>query len=125
MGLALFKERRISDRRRLTGLLPGRLAFAGKGGIEAGGSETSGSYIACRPVDVSANGMGIVASGQLGEIDPGTELVLVIKDRSAIRLQVAWSQPDFGKQDCFRYGLVTLDPAEDLEELFVSSGCMR
>jgi hypothetical protein len=110
MGLALFKERRLSDRRKLTGLLPGRLTIEG-----------TKLSLSCRPVDVSANGMGVVMAR---EIEPGTQMTLSIGDHD-IALQVAWGQPDFGKQDMFRYGLVTLDPNVDLEAEFVRAGCLR
>lgn len=110
MGLALFKERRLSDRRRLTGLLPGRLILAG-----------AKQSLMCKPVDVSAFGMGVVMAR---EIAPGTQMTLVIGDQ-AIALQIAWCQPDFGKQDMFRYGLVTLDPEVNLESEFVRSGCLK
>lgn len=110
MGLALFKERRVADRRKLTGLLPGRLVI-----------EKVNTELSCRPVDVSSNGMGIVVSR---ELEPGTVIQLVMKDRS-IPLTVAWGQPDFGKQDMFRYGLVTLDPEDNLEQAFLATGCLR
>ena len=113
MGLALFKERRLADRRKLTGLLPGRLVFA-----------ASRAEVICRPVDVSSNGMGVVVGNEKKEIEPGTELALVLKD-GVIRLQVAWGQPDFGKQDMFRYGLVTMDPTGNVEALFIETGCLR
>ena len=110
MGLALFKEKRLSQRRKLTGLLPGRLTV----------SDTKVD-IECRPVAVSAPGMGIVIAK---EVAPGTELLLLTATKP-VRLSVAWGQPDFGKQDMFRYGLVTLDPDDDLEEIFVRGGCLR
>lgn len=110
MGLARFKERRLADRRRLTGLLPGRLLLA-----------ATKNDINCRPVDISPNGLGIVVAK---ELDPGTEIDLVMRD-GTVRLQVAWGQPDFGKQDMYRYGLVTLEPELNLEELFVAAGCLR
>lgn len=113
MGLALFKERRLADRRRLTGLLPGRVVF-----------ETTKQEIICRPVDVSANGMGIVVQNLRKEIEPGTILLLVTPD-GPTKLTVAWAQPDFGKQDLFRYGLVTVDPADNLEQMFIDTGCLR
>ena len=116
MGLALFKERRLSDRRRLTGLLPGRLVFGE--GLE-GQKE-----LICRPVDVSINGMGIVVVDQKKPIDPGTEMMLILKD-GPIRLQVTWGHPDFGKQDLYRYGLVTIEPEQNLEEVFIRTGCLR
>lgn len=108
-----FQERRLASRRRLTGLMPGRLIFA-----------TSRQDIACKPVDVSENGMGIVVADQKQEIEPGIELLLVLQDCS-IRLLVAWGTPDFGKQDYFRYGLVTVDPKDNLETLFIESGCLK
>ena len=110
MGLALFKERRFADRRKLTGLLPGRLML-----------EQSNTELTCRPIDVSANGMGIVVSR---ELEPGTQVLLIMKERT-IPLTIAWGSPDFGKQDMFRYGLITLNPADNLEEAFLASGCLR
>lgn len=113
MGLALFKERRLAERRKLTGLLPGRLMV-----------KDTKADILCRPVDVSPSGMGIVAHGQLEAFQPGTEIVLLVQNQP-VRLQVAWSQRDFGKQDLFRYGLVTVAPEVDLVRLFVEAGCLR
>lgn len=110
MGLARFKERRLADRRQLTGLLPGRLIMA-----------STRADLACRPVDVSANGLGIVVDK---EIDPGTAVELQTRN-GTVQLQVAWVQPDFGKQNMFRYGLVTLDPSLNLEEMFIAAGCLR
>lgn len=110
MGLALFKERRISERRKLTGLLPGRLIV-----------DHSSQELECRPVDISVNGLGIVTRK---ELDPGTTLTLMIQDRS-IPLMIAWGQPDFGKQDMMRYGLVTLEPTDDLMAIFIATGCLR
>lgn len=111
MGLALFKEKRLSDRRKLTGLLPGRLLIAGDRRQD----------VFCRPVDVSANGVGIVLAR---EIAAGTDMVLMLPDRE-VSLRVAWGQPDFGKQDMFRYGLATLDAEDNLEEIFVAAGCLK
>ncbi len=110
MGLALFKEKRLSQRRRLTGLLPGRLVY-GKSRLD----------VFCKPVDLSVNGLGIVLAK---EIEAGTNMVLLLQNRE-VSLQVAWGQPDFGKQDMYRYGLVTLDPADNLEEIFLASGCLK
>jgi hypothetical protein len=109
MGLALFKERRIVNRRRLTGLLPGRMVNA-----------ETGKDMAVKPVDISPNGLGIIIDS---ELEPGMEIHLKIKDRD-IKFQVAWGQPDFGKNDRFRYGLVTLEPSDDIEKEFLESGCL-
>ncbi len=113
MGLALFKERRLADRRKLTGLLPGRVML-----------ETGRRELVCRPVDVSMHGMGIVVQNLRQELEPGTVLLLVTKD-GTVRLSIAWSRPDFGKQDLFRYGLVTLDPVDNVEQMFLDTGCLR
>ena len=77
--------------------------------------------LACRPVDVSRNGIGVIMSEQ---IEPGTDLVLVVRNRE-IHLQVAWGQQDFAKQDQFRYGLVTIDPVNDMEAVFLDCGCLK
>ena len=113
MGLALFKERRLSERRNLTGLLPGSLIRAdGKGAVS------------CRPVDISVHGIGIVIIGEKKTLPIGTKLKLVMTDNE-IDLRVAWSAPDFGKQDSMRYGLVATDSSVDLEQLFTQFGCLK
>ena len=110
MGLALFKDRRINDRLKLTGLMPGRLIL-----------DLTGEELSCRPVDVSNSGIGILIAK---EIDPGTQLTLVLKNEK-IELQVAWVQRDFGKQDMFRYGLVTVDANKNMESIFINNGCLK
>ncbi len=110
MGLALKSERRISNRRRLSGLLPGPLFL---------GADRSHS-LAVKPVDVSRNGLGLLLRQDLPD---ESSIVLVLKDRE-IELKVAWKRPDFGKEDMIRYGLVTTDPEVDLEQVFISSGCL-
>jgi hypothetical protein len=109
MGLALFKERRLTQRRRLTGLLPGRLINVG-----------TGQDLAVKPVDVSRNGLGIIVSQEL-ELE--TEVRLQIQDRH-VSMKVAWGQPDFSKSDRFRYGLIAISPEDDIEEEFIQSGCL-
>lgn len=107
MGLPAFKERRFS-RRRLTGLLPGRLV-----------KNENHKDLMCKPVDVSEHGIGILCSEV---IQPGTIILLVLKDRE-VQLQIAWGQQDFGKRDLYRYGLVTVDQKENLERIFEKGGC--
>ncbi len=109
MGLPLFKERRFNPRRGLTGLLPGKLIVS-----------ATGRALSCRPVDVSRDGMGIIVDEQLA---PGTEVELHMAEGSLL-LKVAWGQPDFGRRDLFRYGLVSLERHADLERLFADSGCL-
>ncbi|MEN9836266.1 MAG: hypothetical protein RL011_2459 [Pseudomonadota bacterium] len=113
MGLALFKERRFSERRQLSGVLPGSLIRAdGKGAVS------------CRPVDVSAHGLGIVIIGEKKMLPLGLELSLVVTD-GEIPLIVAWSTPDFGKQDSVRYGLAVKDETVNLEQVFENYGCLK
>ncbi|TWW08013.1 hypothetical protein E3A20_28580 [Planctomyces bekefii] len=100
----------MSERKRLTGLLPARLQL-----------ESTKADIICKPVDVSAHGLGIVASK---EIEVGAVLSLQLKDHP-VSLKVAWSQPDFGKQNMHRYGLVALDQSVNLEDLFIAAGCLK
>jgi len=113
MGLALFKERRAGDRKKLTGLLPGRLIFA-----------ANQQDLVCRPTDVSAHGLGVVVTGDNKKIEVGTTLHLLLPERM-VEMRVAWSRPDFGKQDSMRYGIVTADASLDLEALFTATGCLR
>ena len=108
MGLVAFKERRLNPRKQLSGLLPGRIRF--KGGA---------ADLSCRPVDVSRNGLGILVPEELKE---GTLLVMIMGDQE-IELKIAWGQPDFGKQDIFRYGLTTTDPDLALDQIFEKAGC--
>ena len=110
MGLALFKERRLSNRHRLTGLLPGRLK-----------RQSDGSDLACKPIDISRNGLGILIAK---ELKPGEELILEVRGNPIV-IQVSWTQHDFGKDDQYRYGLVTVDPEQDVEHAFLEHGCLR
>jgi len=108
----MFKERRIKDRKLLTGVLPGKLIVQ----LDGQTSEVIG-----KPVDVSRNGLGLIISQQL---DPGTEVTLQMQDHN-VAFQIAWGQRDFGKQDMFRYGLVTLNPEDNVESIFLRTGCLR
>ena len=110
MHIPAFAERRLTERRKLTGLLPGRISIQG-----------SKNYLNCRPVDISRHGLGILSSQQLPQ---GTTLILKLPDKEVI-LEVSWGQPDFGKHDLFRYGLVTTDHQLDLEEIFAKAGCLK
>lgn len=105
-----FQERRITSRRSPTGLMPGKLML--------GGTERE---LVCRPVDVSRNGLGVIMSEQM---EPGTDLILKVRNHE-IHLQVAWGQQDFAKQDQYRYGLVTVDPRSDMEQMFSDCGCLK
>lgn len=110
MGIALFKERRLSSRRKLTGLLPGKLTVA-----------SLKAPLVCRLTDVSAHGLGIVANV---EISLGARAVLETGTLS-IEFEVIWAAPDFGKQDMFRYGLVSTDHEVNIEQIFIDCGCLK
>lgn len=105
-----LKERRLNTRRKLTGLLPGKILLA----------ETE-KEIACRPVDISRDGLGILSEVIL---ERGTLLRLKGKDLD-IEMKVMWDKKDFGKQDRYRYGLVATDTSVQMEEIFSAAGCLK
>ena len=109
MALALFKERRMSVRKQLTGVLPGKLV------------DSSGKTLNAEPVDVSDHGLGIVTQSRLNE---GDELYLVLGKERSIRLKVVWSSVDFSKNDLTRYGL-ECSPDINLEEIFIQYLCLK
>lgn len=103
-----LKERRMAERKRLTGLLPGRFMVNGK-------------VMDAKPFDISAHGLGLLMSA---EIKDGTKAVMTISGRD-IPLEFKWSDPDFGKHDLWRYGLVCTDTSINLEDEFESTGCLK
>lgn len=110
MGLALFKDRRINNRKKLTGLMPGRLIL-----------DVTKEELSCRPVDVSNSGVGILIPK---EIEPETKITMYLSDQEIV-FKVAWVRRDFGKQDIFRYGLAAVDTALDIESIFIKHGCLK
>jgi hypothetical protein len=104
-----LKERRLNTRRKLTGLLPGKII-----------RESDGSDVSCRPVDISKDGLGILTETQLEEGD-----VLVLQASSDISLKVMWKKQDYGKASLFRYGVVTIDDKNNLEKIFMAAGCLK
>lgn len=104
-----LKERRLNTRRRLTGLLPGKII------------DKDSQVISCRPVDVSKDGVGILAEDILEE---GMTLTLQ-SPNGDIELEVMWKKQDYGKQNLFRYGLVTKDSSNNLENIFLAAGCLK
>lgn len=110
MALPLFKEKRLGLRRRLSGLMPGKLILTDKK-----------RAVSARPVDVSVHGLGVIIAE---ELTPGTMMHLETPT-GVISLRVAWRQPDFGKRDMFRYGLVSDDGTIDLEDVFVKTNCLK
>jgi hypothetical protein len=103
-----LKERRIAERKRLTGLLPGRFQINGKD-------------VAVKPVDISSHGLGVIIEA---EFSAGTKASLMVGERS-IPLEVKWGEPDFGKHDMWRYGLVCTDQSVNLEDEFMAHGCLK
>ena len=110
MGIALFKERRLRTRRKLSGLLPGRLTVSGMN-----------HSLKCRPTDVSLHGLGIIANDEI----PIGSIATLETNSQTIKFEVIWSTPDFGKQDLFRYGLVSVDQEVNIEALFIAHGCLK
>ena len=109
MGKPLLAEKRLSERRRLTGLIPGKMITAHDKSID------------CKPVDISEHGLGVISDTELAV---GSVITLETHDNS-IRLEVIWQQPDFSKRDLHRYGLVTKDQKANLLEIFSEAGCLR
>ncbi len=110
MNVPKFFEKRQNRRRRLTGLLPGKITF-----------ENSDRSIHCQPVDTSPDGLGIVTN----LVMKSGITVLLHHNEAVIPLTVLWGQPDFGKKDLYRYGLKSQDGSIDIEQLFVESGCLK
>lgn len=105
-----FKERRLSTRKKLTGLLPGKIY-----------NNRTEEQVDCRPVDISKDGVGVLSEDAL-KIDDVLSLKLSDRD---ITLKVMWKKQDYGKQNLQRYGLVTSDSSIDLEEIFAQAGCLK
>jgi hypothetical protein len=103
------KERRISDRKQMVGLLPGKITIL-----------PEGKLFNCKPVDVSFHGLGVVADS---ELDINTRLSLDLTE-STVELKIAWIRPDFNKHDLYRYGLTAIDPNINLEAIFEKTGCL-
>lgn len=103
-------EKRTSSRKRLSGLLPGKLI-----------DDSTHKIVSCKPIDLNSSGLGLIISerfsvGHVFTLDSGT---------SSVKLKVVWIQRDFGKNDLFRYGLITLDTDVDLVEIFTKAGCLK
>lgn len=109
LSRALRIEKRFHQRKRLTGLLPGPL------------SRQSSSLVDCKPVDISELGLGIISADLL---EVGEVLTLKTKD-TRLELEVVWAKKDFGKQDLYRYGLVSIDPTQRITDIFQKSGCLK
>jgi hypothetical protein len=103
-----FQERRFTTRKKLNGLMPGKVML--------GPNE-----IKVRPVDIGRDGLGVVTNESLRE---GDRLQLHTAF-GVILLEVMWSKNDLGKQDLFRFGLITTDPKDNLEEVFKNAGCLK
>lgn len=102
---------RISKRKQLSGLLPGRLQLVG-----------SPRYITARAVDVTSQGMGILSQDYLRT---GDHLILTTKDHS-VHLRVLYKKRDYLKSNRHRYGIVIADDHQsyDLITIFVDAGCL-
>ena len=112
MAIPQAFERRITRRKKLTGLLPGRLSL-----------KNSEMAIHGKPADVSHTGLGLITDEQL---EVGALLKLTTPDE-VINFKVVWMQPDFGKSDLFRFGLEVISPNRDfdLEAVFEKNGCVQ
>ena len=103
-----LKERRTDERKRLTGLMPGRF-------------QVDGADVSARPIDISEHGLGILVAKKF---KVGAMAALVLKDR-VLSFEIKWAEPDFGKQDLIRYGLVCTNEKVNVEQLFSDTGCLK
>lgn len=112
LNLQLNYER-ISQRKQLSGLLPGRLQLVG-----------SSRYITARAVDVTSQGMGILSQDYLRA---GDNLILTTSDH-LVHLRVLYKKRDYLKSNRHRYGIVIADEHQaqehDLITIFVDAGCL-
>jgi hypothetical protein len=110
MGLPKPRERRFEPRRRTIGFLPGEL-------LAASGAD---GPIECKPIDVSAFGLGIFSEADLEE----TRDYVLKMGGQLIELELIWSEESPGKMVGYRHGLRVKDPRLDLEALFTAAGCL-
>lgn len=110
MALPLFREKRFSPRKQLTGLLPGKLYLS-----------ESGDNLTCKLVDVSRHGIGMTTKT---ELKFGDRVTLEFEDQK-IEFKVAWIQHGFSKQDIYRAGLICNDINCDMIDLFTEAGCLK
>lgn len=120
MAIPKFFERRVGERKSLTGLMPGKL-FLTRNSSAISKYEIKSGEIDCKAVDISEQGLGIVSSLQL---TPGTQITLRTHDQE-LSLRVSWAKPDFGKRDLYRYGLSVENSDVNLEQIFIDTGCIR
>ena len=108
-------SRRMNTRRRLSGLLPGKMLV-----------QRTARHMSGRVVDVSHDGMGVLSSTHLLI---GDTITLTTPTKMII-LKVNDKKKDYAKSSRYRYSLVLDREGEydqgdmDLEEVFVNSGCM-
>ncbi len=110
MVLPVTQEKRLFSRRKLTGLMPGKLIVVEKD-----------LCISARPTDVSKTGLGVLSTDLIEE---KSEMMFVIAKKK-IKLTVLWRKEDFGKNNLYRYGLACNDADIDLEALFIETGCLK
>lgn len=103
-----LKDQRLSERKRFTGRLPGKFKI-------------DGADISAKPIDISAHGLGVIIEKKIAVGSLGT---LVI-DGIEMPFEVMWAEPDFAKNDLWRYGLICTDKSVNLEEAFRFAGCIK
>ncbi|MCY4443388.1 MAG: hypothetical protein OXC44_01125 [Proteobacteria bacterium] len=110
-----FDHKRMQERQKLTGLLPGKILIL-----------RTSRYLSSRAVDASKSGIGILSSASL-EVG---EKLLLSTSQFEIPLRVLYKQKDYAKSNCHRYGFV-VDPdyadrdTIDMIAIFKDSGCMK
>lgn len=109
MPRPLFLDKRFTQRKQLTGLLPAPLITE------------SGDILDCKPVDISENGLGILSSVVL---EIGDKLTLRLSSQP-VEFTVAWGKRDFAKNQLYRYGLITESETVSVEDIFEKANCLK
>ena len=103
-------EKRIHPRQKVLRFLPGKLYRE---------DDLNGDQIPCRPLDVSAMGLGIFTEEELEE---GDRLILRLQGED-VELIVVWMMESPGETVGFRYGLKAKQAGVNLEEIFARHNC--
>lgn len=103
-----LREKRISERKAIVGLLPGRLLYRD-------------TVLNAKATDVSPHGIGLIIDQF---IQAGDVIVMELPD-SSLEFKIAWIKPDFGKHDLWRVGVMATDHRQDVEKIFKDHGCLK
>lgn len=110
MDTSVTPELRLRQRWRTVGSMPAPLLDA-----------KTREVIPCRPVDMSAEGLGIFTTN---ELRPDMQFIMPVKERE-IRLKLIWSSENAGERPGYRHGIQAIDKDINLEQIFIECGCFK